>query len=231
MSCYIAESDLNQQGIKMHKIDMRRPGRRQDSVLVSHVIADNLKTLASSPDADQTITLTALQLRDIIQEVIAPITQEVRDLNGDIKTLRSFCEVHLGTIPGADEKDRADHLDAYARRRKRINELPFEFHCLENRINDLLMPAIDRHEKILCELKVSSPSSGKVTQERIAEVTRLLKASPEGSLSFKTLRSKMGLQPNQFTRVINALDKRKFEVFSKAHSSKEKCLRIKVRWS
>lgn len=74
-------------------------------------------------------------------------------------------------------------------------------------------------------------SSGKITEQRIAEVIRLLKSTPTGSMSFKTLRTKMGLKPNQFTRVISSLDNRRFEVTSRPGAPKEKVLRIKACWS
>jgi hypothetical protein len=76
----------------------------------------------------------------------------------------------------------------------------------------------------------SSLSAGKTTGKRIAEIEKHLKENG-GSMSFKSLRAKMDLEPNQFNRLLNALDKRKFEIVPNPRAKKEKILRIKVRWS
>jgi septal ring factor EnvC (AmiA/AmiB activator) len=98
------------------------------------------------------------------------------------------------------------------------------------RLLDYIDKKIENAIKNQAESRPASACSGKTTEQRAKEVERLLKAA-NGSLSFKVLRSKMGLKANQFSRVISSLDKRRFEVTTRPGTSKEKVLRIKVRWS
>ena len=85
--------------------------------------------------------------------------------------------------------------------------------------------------KLCAKADQNTAAIGKTSEKRIAEIDKILKASPNGAAPFKLIRDKLGLAPNQFSRLISSLDKRKYQVTPHPSRPKEKILRAKVRWS
>ncbi len=191
-------------------------------------------------ESEPVFILTSGQLQAIISEAIEEST---RSLRGDIShlqdtvtgqearmgRLQQFIEIVYGELPDPIDISIAE---AYKRQRNlllKVNDRTYE---LDDMIKEQLIPIIKTHDLALKKLQTgpSSLSAGKTTGKRIAEIEKHLKENG-GSMSFKSLRAKMDLEPNQFNRLLNALDKRKYEVIPNPRAKKEKILRIKVRWS
>lgn len=196
----------------------------------------NLKTDQTEPEP--VFILTSSQLQAIISEAIEEST---RSLRGDIShlqdtiagqearmgRLQQFIEIVYEKLPDPIDISIAE---AYKRQRNLLWNVSDRTYELDDMIKEQLIPIIKTHDLALKKLQTgpSSLSAGKATRKRITEVERLLKAN-DGSMSFKSLRAKMDLEPNQLTRLIESLDRRSFEVVQNPRAKKEKILRIKVR--
>jgi hypothetical protein len=91
---------------------------------------------------------------------------------------------------------------------------------------------IAQDRRRICKLEnpskiTGSSPVGKTTEKRIAEIEKRLKEN-RGAMAFKELRRQMHLKPNQFSRVIASLDKRRFEVCPLPRSPRQKLLKLKV---
>lgn len=66
-------------------------------------------------------------------------------------------------------------------------------------------------EQRICAVEEKRTSYGRTTERRIKRLEELLKRYG-GSQAFKQLQSDLCLSPSQFTRLVNCLDKRCFEI-------------------
>lgn len=150
-------------------------------------------------------------------EDIKPLSQDeqpddpyilVRRLQEEVDSLREEV-VQLQTTVASQDKRIAKNNEYSEELDKILNDFAYEVNEQFKRIN-----------------KTQSTGAGKTTAKRCDEVIRLLREH-NGQMSFKGLRFRMGLKPNQFSRVISALDKRRFEIINVR--GKEKILRFKAR--
>jgi len=84
-----------------------------------------------------------------------------------------------------------------------------------------------RSEKALGQPQ--APGGGRKTEARIKELKKILKASG-GSRTFQELEKSLGLSRSQFSKLLNHLDKRIFEVSRRPGGKRgEKILALRVR--
>ena len=189
--------------------------------------------------SDPVFILTSGQLKVIISEAvekaisngdISKIQAEVVSLREQLDLIQRFVEVCHGKIP--DLEWFPELSKAYEHRREVIDDSVTQVQALNDFLENDIIPVIKAHDKTFRNLQTGQASSsvGKTTLKRIADVKKLLMENG-GSISFKTLRTKMKLEPNQLTRLIESLDRRSFEVVQNPRAKKEKILRLKVRFS
>ena len=167
---------------------------------------------ANAPPEDPIFVLTAGQLQEIISRAIQPLQEELSELRATVASQAEELAALKATVTSQGNK-----LDN-ARDRLLTVEVDQDFIR-----SDLL--------KLCAKADQSAVVIGKTSEERIAEIDKILKASPNGAAPFKLIRDKLGLAPNQFSRLISSLDKRKYQVTPHPSRPKEKILRAKVRWS
>lgn len=159
--------------------------------------------------------------------VLRQLLQEVQDLRAEnqqlierVEALEDLQELYHGPVP---EKDDWPYLkDALARQKDslsgvscKIDELGQDCQSLEQR-----MDAIEDKAK---------RSYGKKAVHRAKRLKELLKGYG-GSQTFKQLQDDLGLDPSQFSQLVNKLDKRIFEVVRRPGGKRgEKVLKLRVR--
>jgi len=161
------------------------------------------------PPEDPIFVLTSSQLQEIISRAIQPVKNEVMELKA---TVASQGE-EIAALKATVAEQRADY--------ESLNLL----RCDEFAI------ALRRIKALQEKLDGPSQGIGKTSEKRIAELDKILKVSPNGAAPFKLIRQKLGLAPNQLSRLISSLDKRKYQVVSHPSRPKERILKAKVRWS
>jgi hypothetical protein len=171
--------------------------------------APGTKTVDSSTNLSdhQLIALTYGQLEELTLRAVEKATEPLKT---EIKSL----------------KNQADHLEK--------ENLIFKSRLQGfSEIQDLQGEKVSEHASVintLCQtVRKTSVTRGGKTTARIEEIKEILK-DHGGSLTFITLQDALGLTPSQFSKLVNQLDKRSFEVSRRPGSKKgEKVLRLKVR--
>jgi DNA-binding transcriptional regulator YiaG len=173
----------------------------------------SINAFSVEPSEDTLITLTYGQLRDLITQAVEKAVQPLQDR---LESLES-------TATGQGEEIAALRLEMAAQKTdyESMNLLRCDDFVIASRRITALQERLDG----------PSQGIGKTSKKRIEEVDKILRASPNGAAPFKLIRQKLGLAPNQFSRLISSLDKRKYQVTSHPSRAKEKILRAKVRWS
>jgi hypothetical protein len=75
---------------------------------------------------------------------------------------------------------------------------------------------------------VASTPTGKTTVSRIAKLKDFLKAR-SGGATFQECERLLSIRPNQMTKLVSMLDKRRFEVFTRAGDGRQRVLRLKAQ--
>ena len=164
----------------------------------------------SGPTSEDPIfVLTASQLQEIIARAIQPLQDRIESLESMVANQGEEIAAMKATVV----EQKADYLS--------LNDL---------RCDDWANVA-RQVTSIQKRLEGPGQGIGKTSEKRIAEIDKILRASPNGAVPFKIIKEKLGLAPNQFTRLVSSLDKRKYQVSSHPSRPKGKILRIKARWS
>ena len=168
-------------------------------------LADSISTFPVSPSRDQLITLTYGQLQDLITQAVA----------GAIQGLQDRVESLEATVAGQGEKIAALETT----QEQDINRI-----CLDI--------AFDRQRLAKLEGKpATSPApevKGETTVSRIAKLKDFLKARGGGA-TFQECERLLAIHPNQMTKLVSQLDKRSFEVFTRAGDGRQRVLRLKAQ--
>lgn len=92
--------------------------------------------------------------------------------------------------------------------------------------------ALDRQRLAALESRAGSPqaptATGETTISRIAKVKDFLKARGGGA-TFQECERLLDIHPNQMTKLVSQLDKRSFEVFTRAGDGRQRVLRLKAQ--
>ena len=163
------------------------------------------------PSEDPILVLTSSQLQEIISRAIQPLQDELSELKDMVAGQAEEIAALKATVAGQGGK-------------------------LDNARDRLLTVEVDQDffksdlQKLCAKTDQSTAAIGKTSEKRIAEIDKILRAY-NGEAPFKLIRNKLGLAPNQFSRLVSSLDKRKYQVSSHPSRPKEKILKVKVRWS
>ena len=163
------------------------------------------------PSEDPIFVLTSSQLQEIISRAIQPLQGRIESLESIVASQGEEIAALKATVTGQGSR-----LET-ARDRLLTVEVDQDFIR-----SDLL--------KLCAKADQNTAAIGKTSEKRIAEIDNILRAY-NGAVPFKIIRDKLGLAPNQFSRLVSSLDKRKYQVSSHPSRAKEKTLKAKVRWS
>ena len=139
-------------------------------------------------------------------------------------------EEKLITVPASllqDLQDRIDSLeDKIVQQDNKITDLEATQDILgENDLNQLrLIAELRKATQIVAA--PTPPQGGKVLT-RIATIDEILKA--RGSTTLKELERILKISPQEMSRIMVKLDKRRYEIFQRAGDEREKVLRLKAQ--
>jgi chromosome segregation ATPase len=166
-----------------------------------------------------------------LQEIVEAQVQEIQALKSilqaqaeRLETLEKLEELYHGKAPTQEE--RPILREVYQKRRKTQEELPSRVWSMEEDLQSLEQEVQSLRGR---EGERPQAQGGRKTEARIKEVKRILKASG-GSRTFQELERALGLSPSQFSKLLNHLDKRIFEVSRRPGGKRgEKVLGLRVR--
>ena len=170
-----------------------------------------INTFGKSPNADfvspseQLITLTLGQLQDFVTQAVEKAIQPLQD---EVESLRA-------TVARQDEKIAA----LESTQEHDVNRL-----CLD------ICQDRQRISKLEQRPTITPPAQppGDKTAARIAKLKDFLKTRG-GGCSFQECERLLDIHPNQMTKLVSQLDKRSFEVFTRAGDSRQRIIRLKSR--
>lgn len=221
------------------------------------VLLENIDLSKVPPSEEPVFILSSGQLQGVISQAVAQALEEREEalseaLNGqekflqvieaqaqEIRSLRSLLEglgervqnleglqeLYHGEIPAQEDKEIL--RDVWEKRRRAQESLPSRVFGLEEDLQSLEGEVHSLRgregEKELGE------EGGKKTEARIKELKKILKASG-GSRTFQELEKSLGLSRSQFSKLLNHLDKRIFEISRRPGGKRgEKILALRVR--
>lgn len=171
----------------------------------------------------------ALNGQEKLLQVIEAQAQEIKALRSlleglgeRIENLESLQEVYHGEAPAPE--DRPILREVWGRRRAAQESLPSRVFGLEEDLQSL-------EEEVRSQKgKEGEPrGGGRKTEARIKELKKILKAHG-GSRTFQELEKSLGLSSSQFSKLVNHLDKRVFEITRRPGGKRgEKILGLRVR--
>jgi len=172
----------------------------------------------------------ALKGQEKLLQVIEAQAQEIQALKSILEAqskrlekLEDLQELYHGEPPA--QEDRLLFREVYQRRRSAQESLPSRVFGLEEDLQSLEKEV--RSEKALGQPQASG--GGRKTEARIKELKKILKASG-GSRTFQEMEKSLGLSRSQFSKLLNHLDKRIFEVSRRPGGKRgEKILSLRVR--
>lgn len=207
------------------------------------------------PSEDPVFILSSSQLQEIISQAIAQalekrgealpealkgqekLLQVIKAQNLEIEALKSILEaqskrlekledlqeVYHGPAPAPEDKEIL--REVWERRRAAQESLPSRVFGLEEDLQSL-------EEEVRSEKALGQPRAlggGRKTEARIKELKKILKASG-GSRTFQEMEKSLGLSRSQFSKLLNHLDKRVFEITRRPGGKRgEKILSLRVR--
>jgi len=207
------------------------------------------------PSEDPVFILSSGQLQEIISQAIGQALEEREEalseaLKGqekllqfiqaqalEIQALKSILEAQskrLEKLEGLQElyhgeppapEDKEILREVWERRRAAQESLPSRVFGLEEDLQSLEKEV--RSEKALGQPQ--APGGGRKTEARIKELKKILKGAG-GSRTFQELEKSLGLSSSQFSKLVNHLDKRIFEITRRPGGKRgEKILGLRVR--
>lgn len=196
------------------------------------VVADSLSTFPVSPF----VTVPSQLLQDLLQEVhslregqntLLHRIEAQEQENKALKLILQAQEKRLGELEALQvlyhgepptPEERPALSEALQRQREAQASLPSRVWSLEEDLEILEQEVHSRKE---------TEPGGKKTQARVKQLKEILK---KGSRTFKELQRQLSLSPSQFSKLLNHLDKRVFEIARRPGGKKgEKVLSLRVR--
>jgi chromosome segregation ATPase len=162
---------------------------------------------ASVQPFDQLVTLTYSQLQELITKAMERSTEP---LKAEIKNL----------------KIQAVH---HERESQVLKSRLQGFSDIQDNHGEKINEHADAINKLWQTIKTPPSPRGRKTMARIEDLKRILKARG-GSQTFEALQDALDLTPSQFSKLVNQLDKRSFEVNRRPGSKRgEKVLNLRSR--
>jgi len=213
------------------------------------VAVAGINRFASAPPVEQpaeqaVVVLPAAFLQEMFSRVqeladrVAVLEETVSAQSREIRELRE-----VGVRCGEGEEAIKSRISAVQDLQPTITHLAERNAANEALIEDLRRQQEQDHERVLVEVAQdrqrlaalegrpaqveAPPAPGTKTAARIEKLKQILKERG-GVSSFKALRRDLGLKPNQFTALVNKLDKRVFIVTVNHRARDEKLLRLRA---
>ena len=141
-----------------------------------------------------------------------------------LETLEKLEELYHGEVPALEE--RPILREVYQRREEAQASLPSRVWSMEEDLQSLEQEVQSLKGK---EGEKPQAQGRRKTEARVKEVKTILKASG-GSRTFQELERSLGLSRSQFSKLLNHLDKRIFEISRRPGGKRgEKILSLRVR--
>jgi DNA-binding transcriptional MerR regulator len=86
---------------------------------------------------------------------------------------------------------------------------------------------IDQHLARIDQVRLTAPPQGSKTLARITKIDEILKT--RGSTTLKELERILKIRPQEMSRIIARLDKRRYEIFLRDGDEREKVLRLRAQ--
>jgi len=86
---------------------------------------------------------------------------------------------------------------------------------------------IDEHLAKIDRTRTTTPPQGSKTIARITKIDEILKA--KGSTTLKELERILKIRPQEMSRILGRLDKRRYEIFVRNGDEREKVIKLKVQ--
>ena len=148
--------------------------------------------------------VTAGRLQDFLTLAVAeatePLKAEIKDLKDEVQSLRQEVQYIKDTKPGITALRVDDAFEA--------------------------IEQIDEHLVKIDRARTTAPPQGSKSVARIVKLKTALKARG-GGMTFKEAEKLLGIKRNQMTKLVSQLDKRSFEIFTRAGNKREKIIRLK----
>ena len=157
------------------------------------------------PVEEPIFVLTATELRQIITGAVRDATESILSQLNVLEAKITSLEKKNAAIEAQEETDISHLAEGQAQDRRRIT-------ALETR------PAPPAQAEV----------KGERTDQRITKLKEFLKARGGGA-TFQEVERLLGIRPNQMTKLVSQLDKRSFEVFTRARDGRQRVLRLKAR--
>jgi Fic family protein len=228
----IAVARINSFGETLPKANIEPPSKEPVFILSSGHLQEIIsQAIAQALEKRQDALPEAQTGQEKLLEIVEAQVQEIQALKAIVEaqserleTLERLEEIYHGKPPAPEERPML--REVYQRRRKTQEDLPSRVWSMEEDLHSL-----EQEVQSLRRREEEKPQAhgGRKTEARIKEVKRILKASG-GSRTFQELEKSLGLSPSQFSKLLNHLDKRTFEISRRPGGKRgEKVLSLRVR--
>jgi septal ring factor EnvC (AmiA/AmiB activator) len=179
----------------------------ESNMYQDNTLASSINAFSVSPSRDQLITLTIGQLSDLIT---AAVEKAIQPLQDEVESFRA-------TVARQDEKIAA----LESTQEQDVDRLAFDICQDRQRLARLESRPSTAPASIV-------PPRGEKSIARIAKLRDFLKARGGGA-TFQECERLLGIHPNQMTKLVSQLDKRSFEIFTRAGDDRQRVLRLKAQ--
>lgn len=146
------------------------------------------------------------RLRDIIKEAVQEAIQPLQDHIESLEVTVALQDEKITALTSTEEHD--------------VNRI-----CLDIAYD---RQRISRLEQRPSTAPIAVPPKGEKSITRIAKLRDFLKARGGGA-TFQECERLLGIHPNQMTKLVSQLDKRSFEIFTRAGDDRQRVLRLKAQ--
>jgi uncharacterized membrane protein len=190
--------------------------------IISQAIAQTLEKRGEALPKAQGSQKRLLEIVEAQAQEIKALKSILEAQSQRLENLEDLQELYHGKTPAQD--DRPILREVWEKRRAAQESLPSRVFGLEEDLQSLEEKVRSQKEK-----EGEPREGGRKTEARIKELKKILKASG-GSRTFQELEKSLGLSRSQFSKLLNHLDKRIFEVSRRPGGKRgEKILALRVR--
>jgi TolA-binding protein len=162
------------------------------------------------PSEESVFVLTAYQLQKLITQAIQPLQDRISEMKERIDRLEeenTSMRLKMASMESFEEQDVTRICLDIAQDRQRLARL-------ETQPRTGTAP--------------TAPPHGEKIVARIAKLKDFLK-DRGGGATFQECERLLGIRPNQMTKLVSQLDKRSYEVFTRAGDGRQRVLRLKAQ--
>jgi Fic family protein len=232
--CYrmseIALASINSFGNTLPKADLEPPSEEPVFILTSGQLQEIISQAVAQALEKRQEALPEAQIgQEKLFQIVEAQALEIKALqvkleaqSERLETLEKLEELYHGKPPAQEE--RPILREVYQKREEAQASLPSRVWSMEEDLQSL-----EQEVQSLRGKEEEKAQGGRKTEARIKEVKRILKASG-GSRTFQELERSLGLSRSQFSKLLNHLDKRIFEISRRPGGKRgEKVLSLRVR--